>query len=145
MVGASLLSVKGNANSLAAAQFKLEKSAHTNGQKALVVALGDDEISQKMLNDFEKVPFKIVIASYTSALTAMADVVLPASNWLEQEGHYLSLDGNLQKAKRSLTPNAETRSTDEILVALAQEMGVSLDNNWSEELHNRTAIATIAE
>jgi len=58
----------------------------------------------------------------------MADVVLPAANWLEQEGHYLSLDGRLQKANRCLTPATEVRSTDAILLALAETTGIKLNN-----------------
>jgi len=145
LVGATLISVKGNANSLAAAQLGLEKPARINSHKALVAALGDDEVSQKMVKDFEKIPFKVVIASASSALTAMADVVLPAANWLEQEGHYLSLDGRLQKANRCLTPAAEVRPTDEILVALAETAGFKLENDWTQELHQRVAVTEIVK
>jgi NADH dehydrogenase/NADH:ubiquinone oxidoreductase subunit G len=111
----------------------------------LVVALGDDEVNQKMIKEFEKVPFKIVIASSASALTAMADVVFPAANWLEQEGHYLSLDGRLQKANRCLTPTVDVRSIDEILLALAEKAGVKLENDWTKDLHQRTPIVEIAK
>jgi formate dehydrogenase major subunit len=145
LVGASLISVKGKANSLAAAQLGLEKPAKVGAQKALVVALGDDELSQKMIKDFEKIPFKVVIASSASPLTAMADVVLPAANWLEQEGHYLSLDGRLQKANRSLTPAAEVRPTAEILLAMAESAGVKLNSDWSEELEQRVALTEIVK
>lgn len=143
LIGASLISVKGKANSFAAAQLGLEKPAKIAAQKALVVALGDDEVSQKMVKDFEKVPFKVVIASAASALTAMADVVLPAANWLEQEGHYLSLDGRLQKANRCLTPAAEVRPTADILTALAENAGVKVNGDWSKEVHHRVAVAEI--
>jgi formate dehydrogenase major subunit len=143
LIGAKLISVKGKANSLAASQFGLEKPVKLGAHKALVVVLGDDEISQKMIKDFEKVPFKVVIASSSSALTAMADVVLPAANWLEQEGHYLSLDGRLQKANRCLTPATEVRSTDAILLALAETTGIKLNNDWTTELHHRVAATEI--
>ena len=143
LIGASLISVKGKANSLAAAQLGLEKPIKFNAHKALVVALGDDEVSQKMVKDFEKIPFKVVIASSVSALTAMADVVLPAANWLEQEGHYLSLDGRLQKAERCLTPAADVRSTDEILLALAETVSARLNGDWAKELHSRTSVTEI--
>jgi formate dehydrogenase major subunit len=145
LVGASLISLKGNANSLAAAQLDLEKPIKLANHKALVVALGDDEVNQKMVKEFEKVPFKVILASSTSALTAMADVVFPAANWLEQEGHYLSLDGRLQKANRCLTPSVDVRSIDEILLALAEKAGVKLENDWTKELHKRTPIVEIAK
>ncbi|MHC1741235.1 MAG: molybdopterin-dependent oxidoreductase [Anaerolineaceae bacterium] len=145
LIGAVLISVKGNANSLAAAQLGLEKPVKVGNHQAVVVVLGDGEISQKMLNDFSKVPFKVVIASSASALTAMADVVLPAANWLEQEGHYLSLEGRLQKANRCLVPSAEVRSTDAILMALAESVGVKLSSDWSTVLRKRVAITEIIE
>jgi formate dehydrogenase major subunit len=145
LIGASLISLKGAANSLAAAQLGLEKPVKIASQKALVVALGDDEVNQKMVKEFEKVPYKVVIASSVSTLTAMANVVFPAANWLEQEGHYLNLDGRMQKANRCLTPAADVRSTDEILLALADAAGVKLGNDWEMDLRKRTPVVEIAK
>jgi formate dehydrogenase major subunit len=145
LINATLVSVKGEANSLAAAQLGLEKAAKVDGHKAVVFAIGDDELSQKTMKDFEKVAFKVVIASYASALTAMADVVLPATNWLEQEGHYLNLEGKLQKAVRAITPAEDARTTGETIKALADKTGAKLDDNWTKELHKRTSITALAE
>ncbi len=145
LIGATLVSVKGEANSLAAAQLGLENAAKVDGHKAVVFALGDDEVSQKMLKDFEKIACKVVIASYASALTAMADVVFPAANWMEQEGHYLNLEGKMQKAVRSITPSDEIWTTDATIKALAEKTGAKLDDNWQKELHKRTSIAALAE
>ncbi len=145
LIGATLVSVKGEANSLAAAQLKLEKSAKVDGHKVVVFAIGDDEITQKMLKDFEKVACKVVISTYASALTAMADVVFPATNWLEQEGHYLNLEGRLQKAVRVITPADEIKTTDATLKALAEKTGAKLDDDWTKEIHKRTAITALAE
>lgn len=145
LIGAGLVSVKGEANSLAAAQFGLEAPAKFDGFKAAVIALGDDEMSQKMMKDLEAVEFKVVIASYASALTASADVVLPAATWLEQEGHYLNLEGKLQKSVRALTPAEDIRTTDASLAALADKMGTKLDDDWTKELHKRTSITALAE
>jgi formate dehydrogenase major subunit len=143
LIGASLISLKGSANSLAASQLKLDQPVKIGATQALLVALGDDEVSQKRLKEFEKVSFKVVIASKTSALTAMADVVFPAANWLEQEGHYLSLDGRMQTAKRCLTPTPEVRPTADILVALADSTGVALPKDWAPMLQERVAVTEI--
>jgi formate dehydrogenase major subunit len=145
LISAKLISVKGTANSLAAAQLGLELPAKPGTHKAVVIALGDDEFSQKMIKDFEKVEYKVVIASYASALTASADVVFPAANWLEQEGHYLNLDGQMQKSTRALTPAEEIWTTDATLIALAAKVGAKLDDNWTKELHKRTSITALAE
>jgi formate dehydrogenase major subunit len=145
LIGAQLVSVKGEANSLAAAQLGLEAPVKPDGHKAVVVALGDDEISQKMLKDFEKIEFKVVIASYASSLTAMADVVFPAATWLEQGGHYLNLDGKLQEAVRAITPAEDILTVDATLSAMAEKMGAKLDDNWTKELHKRNSITALAE
>ena len=125
--------------------MKLDQPVKIGSAQALLVALGDDEVSQKLLKEFEKVPFKVVIASQASALTAVADVVLPAANWLEQEGHYLSLDGRLQTAKRCLTPAAEVRPSADILAALAEATGVALPKDWAPLLHERVAVTEIVK
>jgi formate dehydrogenase major subunit len=100
LLSASLVGVKGEANSLAAAQLGLEKPFKLNGHQAAYLALGDDEPSQQLLKKLEGVPFLVVQASYVSPLTAIADVVLPVGTWMEQDGHYLSLEGRLQEAQR---------------------------------------------
>jgi NADH dehydrogenase/NADH:ubiquinone oxidoreductase subunit G len=145
LIGATLVSVKGEANSLAAAQLGLEGTAKVDGHKAVVFALGDDEVSQKMLKDFEKVACKVVIASYSSSLTAMADVVFPAATWLEQEGHYLNLEGKMQKTVRALTPADDIWTTDATIKALADKAGAKLDDDWQKELHKRTSVTSLGE
>ena len=87
----------------------------------------------------------MVIASYASALTAAADVVFPAATWLEQEGHYLSLDGRLQKATRALTPAEDVKPVDETLAALAAKMDTKLDDEWMKDLHKRVSIVAIED
>ena len=99
LINARLICLKGSANSLAASQLGLDSSLNLEQKKVLFVANGDDELSQKTIKEFEKVPFKAVVATYASSLTSMADVVLPSTEWLEQEGHYISSDGSVFSAK----------------------------------------------
>jgi formate dehydrogenase major subunit len=140
----ALVSVKGQANSLAAAQYHLDKPFQVNGHQAVYIALGDDKPSRRLTQKLEKAPFLVVQASYTSPLTAMANVVLPVEMWAEQEGHYLNLDGHLQEAKKSLTPPEDIRSNNETLKALADKLGVKLNDYWNAELTKRVAPVTIA-
>ena len=88
------------------------------------MALGDDTPSQRLIQRLEKAPFLAVQASYVSRLTAMADVVLPVEMWAEQEGHYLNLEGRLQKANRVLTAPEGVRSNADALEALAGKLGL---------------------
>jgi NADH dehydrogenase/NADH:ubiquinone oxidoreductase subunit G len=64
---------------------------------------------------------------------------------MEQEGHYLNLEGKMQKAVRSITPSDEIWTTDATIKALAEKVGAKLDDNWQKELHKRTSITALAE
>ncbi len=139
LINAKLVSLKGEANSLAASQLHLDKPFSPAGVNAVYVALGDDEITQKMVKEIEKIPFKVVQATYASALTAGADVLFPSTNWLEQTGHYISADGHVQEALQSLKPAEDVLSVRETLLKLAERLGLSLDENWSKDVHSRVA------
>jgi len=139
LTGAGMISVKGSANSLAASQYHLDKVFQLNGHQAAYIALGDDKPTQRLIQRLEKVPFLVVQASYTSQLTSMADVVLPVGLWTEQEGHYVNLDGHLQKAVRSLTPAEEIRSNEEVFNAIAQRLGFEPKNDWKKQLTQRVS------
>ena len=140
---AALLSLKGDANSVAAAQYSLEKPFHLNGHQAVYVALGDDTLSQRMLQQVEKAPFLAVQASYASRLTAEADVVLPVEMWAEQEGHFINLEGRVQKSNPALTAPENVRSNADALRALAARLDLQPDENWEAALCERPAPVAI--
>lgn len=142
-INAKVLTVKGQANSLGAAQYHLDQPFAVNGHQAAILALGDDEPSQRLVQKLESHPFLVVFSSYNNQLTALADIVLPVTTWLEQEGHYLSLDGRLQKANRSLQPGEEVWTSEKALLALAGKLGVTLDQDWQEKLKERTPVVLI--
>ncbi len=139
LVGAKLLSLKGEANSLVASQLGLDKPYKSADYKAAYIALGDGDLSQKMVKEFEKIPFKVVQASYASALTAGADVVLPSTTWLEQGGHYATFDGKIQEAFKALEPAEGILSIGETLVKIADKLGAKLDGDCHKNVHHRVA------
>ncbi len=143
LINAKLTTNKGGANSLAAAQFGLDKSVATEDIKFAYVALGDEQPTQQFAKRFEKVPFLVVQSSYVSTLTANAQVVLPVKNWLEDEGHYLNLEGRLQKAHKSLQASGEVRSNAEALLAVAEKAGIKINDDWKTKLSNRPTSVTI--
>ena len=145
LIGAKLISMKGEANSLAASQFGFDKPYTPADYKAAYIALGDGEISQKMINEIEKIPFKVVQASYTSPLTASADVVLPSTTWLEQGGHYLNADGTIQKAVKSLQAADDIFTIGETLLKIADKAGVKLSGDCHKTLHHRIASVELAK
>lgn len=136
-----VISPKGKANSLGAAQLGLDKAFTVNGHKAAYIALGDDEPSQKLTQSLGKVPFVVVQASYASQLTANASVVLPVTNWSEQEGHFLSFDGTLQKAVKAVDAAEGIRSNRAVLEDLAAGLNIKTDGmNWKDDILARLPV-----
>ncbi|MCX7977193.1 MAG: molybdopterin-dependent oxidoreductase [Bellilinea sp.] len=142
--GSAMLSVKGGANALAAAQLGLDKPFKLNGSQVAYVAIGDEEPKEKFIQQLEKCSSLIVQASYHSRLTAMADVVLPVVNWLEQDGHYINLEGRLQTASRVLKPADSIWTNEAVFIALAEKLGVNLANDWESTLSKRPSPVSIA-
>ena len=142
---AKLVSLKGGANSLAAAQYELDKPFRLNGHQAAYVVLGDENPSERLVKILEKASFLVVQASHISKLTAAADVVLPVTSWLEQDGHYLSADGQLQKAEKGLPAcGTAVRTNEEALESLAQQLNLTAVGNWKAELLQRLSPVEIA-
>ena len=142
-IGASVIGVKGEANSLVAAQYQLDRPFVLNGHQAAFVAIGDDYVTERLLQRLEKAPFLVAQASYASKLTEMADVVLPVTMWAEQSGHYVNLEGRVQEASFSLTAPDGVRSNVAALQAVAQQVGVKTKDNWKETLFQRKSVVEI--
>ncbi len=133
-VGAQVVSTKGGANSLAAALMGFDQVFSMNGHQTALVALGDEAPAQRLVQRLEKAPFKIVLASYVSQLTSSADVVLPVATWMEQEGHFVSMDGRIQKAEQSLEKPEGVKTNQEAIEAIAAQVGAKLSNDWQARL-----------
>ena len=146
--GAVSISTKGLANSSAAAQYKLTKTFKVNGHQAVFAALADEEPTQKLVKTLENAGYLVVQASYHSKLTAMADVVLPVEIWAEQEGHFVNLEGKVQKANKVLCASEEIRSNADVLNTITgqviPEVKDQLDN-WQESLSDRVSATVISE
>ena len=138
-----LISLKGGANSLAAAQLGLVDQLKVQNCKAAYVALGDDFASKRLVETLEKVPYLAVQASYESALTERADLVLPVDIWAEEAGHTLNTEGRLQFAESALTAPEGVRQNLMVLVDVAHELGVTLNENWREALTQRTSVVEL--
>ncbi len=138
-----IISVKGEANSLAASRYHLESSFTPQGHHAVYVALGDYEPSQRLIDRVASIPFKVVQASYTSALTEGADVVLPVEMWAEQSGHYLNMDGRLLEGVRCITPAVQVRSNLYVLQTLATALDITITSDWERDLNQRTPITIL--
>ena len=132
-----LISVKGEANSLAAAQLGLDAQFALNGQQAVYAAIGDDYVSKWLLERVSQAPYLVVQASYASKLTEKADVVLPVGLWSEQVGHYLNLDGRIQTAEKAVNAPENVRENSAVLAEVAMRMNMPVKQNWQTALQER--------
>jgi assimilatory nitrate reductase catalytic subunit len=66
-----------------------------------------------------------------SETTELADVVLPVTQWVEEEGTMTSLEGRVLRRRQLLAPAGQTRSELDVLADLAQLLGspVELDRD----------------
>jgi predicted molibdopterin-dependent oxidoreductase YjgC len=140
-----LLSLKGEANSVAAALFGLDKQFSLDGQQVIYVALGDDFASKSLVQSLEKAPYMVVQASYVSELTEKADIVLPVTLWSEQEGHYISLDGRVQKAELAVHAPEGVRANAAVLAEVAMRMNMPVKQDWQAEVHAKKSSVVLSK
>ncbi|HVH10973.1 MAG TPA: molybdopterin oxidoreductase family protein, partial [Gemmatimonadales bacterium] len=67
--------------------------------------------------------FLVVADFFLSETAQLADVVLPAAQWAEEEGTMTNLEGRVILRRRALAPPPGVRTDVEILCALAERLG----------------------
>lgn len=142
-VEAKIIGTKGKINGVAATQYELNKPLVLDGNEAIYVALADEKPTQTMIQRFEKAPFLVVQSSYISQLSAAADVVLPVETWYEQEGHFITFDGEIRYANRITVPSQDVWSNKKVFETIAASNHFNLVENWEEELSVRPASVKI--
>ncbi len=65
----------------------------------------------------------IVLDSFRTAVSRIADVTLPISGYGEREGSFTTLDGKVRWTGQALEPYAQSRHLPEVLADLAQRLG----------------------
>ena len=139
--GAKVLPLKGKANATAAARLGLKVWDDPQANRVFFLALGDGHHCEHLTPAFAGSEFKIVHAAYASELTDLADVILPAAIWSEENGHYLSSDSRLNEAAQLLLPQEQSRTLREVLAALAQQVGIPLGDDWQKAIGLAEALA----
>jgi predicted molibdopterin-dependent oxidoreductase YjgC len=92
--GLYVISLKTGANSLGAWQMGLAaQPIEWDKVRVLYLFLGDDSVSEDLLDQIRGIEYLVVQASYHSPVTDIADVVLPSPTWAERIGTYISMDG----------------------------------------------------
>ncbi len=124
-----IVSLKPAANSRGAwnlgAAAKDLSLTHVQG---LYLLISDEQVdNDEVLGWLRTIDFLVVQASYRSAVTSMADVVLPSPVWAERDGgQYVSLDGHVAKAYRVIEPKKGLLQDQETLRELSKKMGHEL-------------------
>ena len=130
----ALINTRGKANSAAAQKYGLDKTFVPADTSAVYLALGDDVPSERLVAGIGNVPFLAVQASYQSAVTDKADVVIPVETWVEQNGAYMNLDGRVQYAHRGTIPVSTVHSNLDVLNSIADRLNVKIGEDWLSEL-----------
>ena len=127
--GLRVISLKPGANSRGAWELGLARGIKQDKPKGLYLLLADESVDdEELLNRIKGVDFLVVQASYYSPVISMADVVLPSPIWAEREGKYVAMDGRVRELKRVLKPREGLPQDEEILVGIAQKLGVKLSS-----------------
>ncbi|WP_149205323.1 molybdopterin oxidoreductase family protein [Actinotalea subterranea] len=88
----------------------------------LVVSAPD---SGRVVERLAALDLLVVCDVVPSETTRLADVVLPVTQWAEEEGTMTSLEGRILRRRRALSPPPGVRTELEVLHALAARLGVT--------------------
>ncbi|MCK5137992.1 MAG: molybdopterin-dependent oxidoreductase [Bacteroidales bacterium] len=78
--------------------------------------------------DLANLKFLVQCNMFRTDLSEFADILLPVTDFLENEGHVLSLDGKLKKVNRAISGQGKSKSIPRVITSLAavmQESGFS--------------------
>ncbi|BDI28078.1 molybdopterin oxidoreductase [Capsulimonas corticalis] len=97
------------------------------GVRALMVAASNVVVSAPRASHIEErldaLDFLLVSDIFLSETAARADVVLPVTQWAEEEGTMTNLEGRVLLRRRASEPPEGVRSDAQILKALADRLG----------------------
>lgn len=98
-----------------------------DGVRALLVMGSNIAVSAPNAGHIEKklaaLDFLAVADFFLSDTAKLADVVLPTTQWAEEEGTMTNLEGRVLLRHRAVEPPADVRSDLEILAGLAERLG----------------------
>jgi NADH dehydrogenase/NADH:ubiquinone oxidoreductase subunit G len=134
------ISTKGNINSLACAKMGLDKAVDLQSADVVILALGDEKLSQQFMKKFEKVPHLVVLASFSSPLSAAAEFVLPVANWLEQDGHFINFSGELLDSFAALKAEESVLSNLDAIEKLAKKVNVTIQPKWKDVIKTKSLV-----
>jgi formate dehydrogenase major subunit len=112
-------------NTLTAETLALNGKLNAAACDTLFIAAGEENgTMEAVMQKTGPKAFVIVQASYGSALTDRADLVLPMATWLERSGTLTNTEGTIHRAHAALTPSGQSRPDWDILGRLAERLGL---------------------
>ncbi len=111
-------------------------SALTEGKVKALYAIGTEIPIEpaKMVAALQRVELVIAQAINAGPVTAAADVLLPVSTHLEDEGTFANLDGAIQRFRRAYPPRDQSQPHWKWASELTREMGLTLQYSSSREV-----------
>jgi assimilatory nitrate reductase catalytic subunit len=105
----------------------LEALGQDGGPKALMV-FGSNVVvsaprSQRVQDRLSSLDFLVVADFVLSETAALADVVLPVTQWAEEDGTLTNLEGRVLLRRKALDPPPGVRSDLDVLSGLAERLG----------------------
>ena len=104
-----------------------DQMGEPGGVRALFVLASNIAVTapraNKMRRNLELLDLLVVADIFVNETAEMADVVLPTTQWAEEEGTMTNLEGRVLLRNQAMLPPGEVRSDPQWLHALAEKMG----------------------
>jgi anaerobic selenocysteine-containing dehydrogenase len=91
--------------------------------------IGKDEITSLMVigdiplqTRLKKLKFLVQMNMFRTGLSEHADVFLPITGFLENEGHFITVDGKVKRLRKILPGQGNSKTIPAIITILAREM-----------------------
>ena len=92
---------------------------------------GENYQDEKLVSLLANKEFIVVQEMFETATTEYADVVLPASSFVEMDGTYTNNTGFVQRVRQSIEPLHQSKADWIITWMIAKEMGVDFGYNYA--------------
>ncbi len=124
----NLIGLLPGSNSYGAYSLGIKRDFEPIKAKYLYIFTTDenDRSLSKTSNKLDESEFIILQTSYENIISQKADVIIPSLTWAERSGSYTNLEGKKQNINRSITPPPEIKEDREVMINLAEKLGMSL-------------------
>jgi NADH-quinone oxidoreductase subunit G len=99
-------------------------AAALTGDIRALYLLGADPVGDGLMADRGKLDFMVVQELFMTPTAAMADVVLPAQSWAEQDGTFTNGERRVQRFYPAISVMGESRADWQIVAQVSEKMGL---------------------